>query len=219
MRMLRMCTWLMCASLVACTTPPEIKQALVAKDQAYAENVRLMEQYRELVINIDERIAYWHHYLRAHELLDAAIEWATTNPEPSEGAPARKYVDVMKDSLGDKLITLVNDVRFPHLPGRKGSDGTVVFFETAPAAGGEKTKNMEKLIGKLPELVAAIEERVEADYRVIVKQRDLSAFDDYETNVAALRRINAMIKNYLDIDVTVKRTDVKEFADAIRALR
>jgi hypothetical protein len=37
--------------------------------------------------------------------------------------------------------------------------------------------------------------------------------------VAALRRINAMIKSYLDIDVTVKRTDVKELADAIRTLR
>ena len=32
---------------IGCATPPEVKQALVAKDQAYAENERLMQQYRE----------------------------------------------------------------------------------------------------------------------------------------------------------------------------
>ena len=34
---------------LGCSTPPEVKQALIAKDQGYAENQRLMEQYRELV--------------------------------------------------------------------------------------------------------------------------------------------------------------------------
>ena len=48
---------------------------------------------------------------------------------------------------------------------------------------------------------------------------DLSAFDHYTTNVAGLRRINSMIKQYLDIDVTVRREDVKELADAIKAVQ
>ena len=29
---------------VGCATPPEVKQALIAKDQAYVENERLMQQ-------------------------------------------------------------------------------------------------------------------------------------------------------------------------------
>jgi hypothetical protein len=47
----------------------------------------------------------------------------------------------------------------------------------------------------------------------------MTAFDDYRTNVAALRRINAMIKQYLDIDVTIKQDDVKQLVDAMRTLR
>ena len=31
---------------IGCATPPEVKQALVAKDQAYAENARLMNIHR-----------------------------------------------------------------------------------------------------------------------------------------------------------------------------
>ena len=42
---------------VGCATPPEIKQALVAKDQAYVENERLMQQYRELVGHVTPGIS------------------------------------------------------------------------------------------------------------------------------------------------------------------
>ncbi len=45
---------------VGCATPPEVKQALVAKDQAYAENERLMQQYRELVGNVTARHQLWY---------------------------------------------------------------------------------------------------------------------------------------------------------------
>lgn len=55
MRMLRLGILVMCALLAACTTAPEIKQALAAKDQAYGEHQRLMQQYRELVSNITAR--------------------------------------------------------------------------------------------------------------------------------------------------------------------
>ena len=33
---------------VGCATPPEVKQALVAKDQAYVENERLMQHRPDL---------------------------------------------------------------------------------------------------------------------------------------------------------------------------
>ena len=52
--------------LSACTTPPEIKQALATKDQAYAENERLMQQYRD---------AFSSPYMAAgRRLLDTIIE-------------------------------------------------------------------------------------------------------------------------------------------------
>lgn len=66
----------------------------------------------------------------------------------------------------------------------------------------------------LPDLTRTIEKKVQADYAQIV-QVDSTAFEDYQKNLAALRRINAMIKRYLDIDVTAKPPqDVKEIAEA-----
>ena len=80
MRMLRICSWLICASFAACTTPPEIKQALAAKDQAYAENEQLMQQYRELVGNITTRHQQWYRFVQTRLKLNLALQWATTNP-------------------------------------------------------------------------------------------------------------------------------------------
>ncbi len=48
---------------------------------------------------------------------------------------------------------------------------------------------------------------------------DLTAFDQYRNNVGALRRINAIIKQYLDIDVTLSRDEVQSLAEAVRTLR
>ena len=61
------------ALLTACATPPEIKQALAAKDQAYAENERLMQQYRELVSNITTRHLQWYRYVQTRLKLDLAF--------------------------------------------------------------------------------------------------------------------------------------------------
>ena len=57
MRMLRICTCMICAVLAACTTPPEIKQALVAKDQAYAQNEQLMEQQRAFLVSKHDHLS------------------------------------------------------------------------------------------------------------------------------------------------------------------
>ena len=48
---------------------------------------------------------------------------------------------------------------------------------------------------------------------------DLTAFDHYRTNVDVLRRINGLIKQYLDIDVTLSQTETQSLADAIRTVR
>jgi uncharacterized protein YfkK (UPF0435 family) len=77
---------------------------------------------------------------------------------------------------------------------------------------------MNNLMQRLPELIARIERRVAKDSEAS-SSVDLTAFDRYRTNVEALRRINAVIKQYLDIDVTLSRNEVQSLADELRTLR
>lgn len=230
MRMLHICSWIICASFAACTTPPEIKQALVAKDLAYGENARLMNIHRELLVNIDTRYWYWYRYAKKLALLDNALKWATTDPDPPEklverlakgGMPMEKareqarlmHTTVLKLELGtpDTLLKVINAIRLKDLPERKDKDGIVAF---------EKGQgDMNKLVQGIPELIQAIQENVEAEYQEENKAADYSAFDDYQTNLAALRRINGMTKRYLDIDVTVKGDDLQQLTESVKALR
>jgi uncharacterized protein YfkK (UPF0435 family) len=78
--------------------------------------------------------------------------------------------------------------------------------------------DMNNLLQKLPELIGRVEQRVAKDSQAS-STVDLTAFDQYRTNVEALRRINAIIKQYLDIDVTLSRSEVQSVAEAARALR
>ncbi|MEK9142068.1 MAG: hypothetical protein AAB308_13525 [Nitrospirota bacterium] len=194
---------------LGCATPPEVKQALIAKDQAYAENERLMQQYRELVGNVTERHVRWYRYVQTRQKLSLALQWATTSPKQTDVADA----DLTKDDadlLGPEVIALVNDIRLKNLPERKGPNGQVVFV----AGNGD----MNNLLQKLPELIGRVEDRVAKDSQV-PSTVDLTAFDQYRTNVEALRRINAIIKQYLDVDVTVSRNEVQSLAEAVRGLR
>jgi hypothetical protein len=194
---------------IGCATPPEVKQALIVKDQAYAGNERLMQQYRELVANVTERHLQWYRYVQTRQKLSLALQWATTNPKQTDVPDA----DLTKDDadlLGPEVIGLINDIRLKNLPERKGPNGQVVFV----AGNGD----MNNLLHKLPDLVGRIEDRVAKDSQV-PSNVDLTAFDQYRTNVEALRRINAIIKQYLDVDVTVSRNEVQALADAMRGLR
>ncbi|MBI4001961.1 MAG: hypothetical protein HY348_09270 [Nitrospira defluvii] len=207
--MLRICSWVICASLAACTTPPEIKQALVAKDQAYAENEQLMQQYRELVGNITTRHQQWYRFVQTRLKLDLALQWATTNPRRSD-VPDADLTQDDADLLGPKVIAVINEIRLKSLPERKGPNGQPVF-----QAG---SSDMSNLIQKLPELITQVEQRVATDSQA-PSAVDLTVFDKYRTNVGALRRINSIIKQYLDIDVTLSRTDTQGLADALRQVR
>jgi hypothetical protein len=194
---------------VGCATPPEIKQALVAKDQAYVENERLMQQYRELVSNVTARHQLWYRYVQTRLKLNLALQWATTNPKLAGVADAELTKDDA-DLLGPDVIALVNDMRLKQLPERKDHTGQTIFL-----AG---TGDMSNLVQKLPELIARIEQRVTKDSQSS-SALDLTAFDQYRTNVEALRRINGVIKQYLDIDVTLPQEDVQSLADALRTIR
>jgi hypothetical protein len=112
--------------------------------------------------------------------------------------------------LGPEVIALINEIRLKNLPDRKGPNGQVVF-----QAG---TGDMSNLLQKLPELLSRIEQRVTKDSQAS-STLDLTAFDQYRTNVGALRRINAIIKQYLDIDVTLPRDEVQSIVEAVRTLR
>jgi hypothetical protein len=194
---------------IGCTTPPEIKQALIDKDQAYAENERLMQQYRELVGNITERHQQWYRYVQTRLTLNLALQWATTNPKLTDVGDAELAEDDA-DLLGPETITLINEIRLKNLPERKGPTGQVVF----QAGMGD----MNNLLQKLPELVGRVEQRVAKDSQAS-STVDLTVFDQYRTNVEAVRRINAIIKQYLDIDVTLPRNEMQSIAEAVRTLR
>lgn len=193
---------------IGCATPPEIKQALVAKDQAYAENERLMQQYRELVSNVTARHQLWYRYVQTRLKLNLALQWATTNPKLTGVADAELTKDDA-DLLGPEVLAVVNDMRLKQLPERKDHTGQTVFL-----AG---TGDMTNLMQKLPELIARIELRVAKDSQPS-STVDLTVFDQYRTNVEALRRINGVIKQYLDIDVTLPQEDVQSLADAVRTI-
>jgi hypothetical protein len=194
---------------LGCATPPEVKQALIAKDQAYAENERLMQQYRELVSNVTKRHHQWSRYVHTRLMLDQALLWATTNPKVTDVADA-EVVTADAEVLGPKVISTVNELRLKNLPERKGTNGQVVF-----QAG---VGDMNNLLQKLPELIGRIEQRV-VEKSQVSSTVDLTVFGQYRTNVEALRRINAVIKQYLDIDVTLSRNDVQSLADSVQALR
>ena len=209
MRMLRIAGALVLASLAACSTPPEVKQALAGKDHAYAENEQLMQQYRELVSHITTRHLQWYRYVQTRLKLDLALQWATTNPRVAD-VPDAAMAEDDAATLGPDVLTLINAIRLKSLPERKGPTGQPLF---AAGAG-----DMSNLVQQLPDLIARVEQHVAGGAQV-PQTVDLTAFDRYRNNVEALRRLNGLIKQYLDIDVTLSRSDTQSLADALRAVR
>lgn len=204
---------------IGCTTPPEVKQALIAKDQAYAENARLMDMHRQLLETIDQRYAYWYQYTKQLALLNLALKWATTDPGPADEAGRGALVSATIKEFGtapdmrSALIHAINSMRLKDLPERKDKQGTIVF---------EKGQgDMNSLIREIPTLINVIHTQVEAERKIEENTRptDYSGFDDYQTNLAALRRLNGMVKRYLDIDVTIDKADIRQLSESVKALR
>jgi hypothetical protein len=182
-------------------------------DQGYVENLQMMQQYRQLVNNIHERHRYWFQYAKHRLLIDLALRsmtqdyWRSTDTRPKEA-----YVDATAMVLGDPLVKVVNELRLASLKSHHGSDGSLKFEAGKPG------NTAGKIVGRLPEVVNLVTEKVNQDYKKIVTGK-MSHFDSYRTNVGALRQINATIKRYLDIDVTVAPEDISEIARAIRQLQ
>jgi hypothetical protein len=114
--------------------------------------------------------------------------------------------------LGDDLLCVVNELRLAGLAAQKDSEGVVKFGAGRPG------NSVGKIVERLPEVVNRVVEKADKDYKKTATG-DMSYFDAYCTNVSALRQINATIKRYLDIDVTIAPKDVSEIAKSIRQLR
>ncbi len=84
---------------IGCTTPPEIKQALIDKDQTYAENQRLMQQYRELVGNVTQRHQQWYRYVQTRLKRggsgnsDSMVSGSLASPTPPGGGEPKERGD------------------------------------------------------------------------------------------------------------------------------
>jgi len=196
--------------LSGCATPPPVKQSVAAMDQAYADNARMMGQYRSLVNEVNERYEYWYKHVTQRGLLNLALAWIATDPAANRNEDLTSaLVDATAEQLGPALVQQVNALRFPGLPERAGTASSF-------AAGGDG--DVTKTAQALPRLVRLVNQRVDAQYAAL-SANDLSGFDAYARNVAALRQINASIRDYLDVDLPVEPRDVGEIAQAIRALR
>jgi hypothetical protein len=196
--------------LSGCATPPPVKQSVAAMDKAYADNARMMGQYRSLVNEVNERYEYWYKHVTQRGLLNLALAWIATDPAANRSDDlAKALVDAAADQLGPALVQQVNALRFPDLPERAGAASNF-------AAGGDG--DVTKTAQALPRLVRLVNQRVDEQYAAL-SANDLAGFDAYAKNVAALRQINASIRDYLDVDVQVEPRDVSEIAQAIRSLR
>jgi hypothetical protein len=221
MRLFRICAASAIALLAGCATPPEVKQAVVSMDAGYNDNLKMMQQYRELVTQINERDRTWKRYLDARALLQSALTWATTDPPYDP--------DFHAGLLGPGLVSIVNCVRLHDLPERKGpkgggfaASGKDCRDEALAAQLGDRSGKLTGIIQALPRIVIEVNKRADERSKAqgdLAKVTSLQGFDDYRTNVRALKAVNSTIQRYIEIDVTVKPDDINEIAASIRQLR
>src|SRR4051812_7429964 len=79
---------MLCALAPGCATPPEVKQALVAKDDAYAANIELTRKYETLARQYNDRYRYWNQYVQSRLAFHEALRWILLDPRPlTTGGP------------------------------------------------------------------------------------------------------------------------------------
>jgi len=196
--------------LSGCATPPPVKQSVAAMDRAYADNARMMTQYRGLVNAVNERYEYWYKHVTQRGLLNLALVWIATDPAANRSDDmASALVDATAQQLGPELMREVNKLRFADLPARTGASAA---FDAG--SDGDVTKTAQAL----PRLVRLVNRQADAQYAMLAAN-DMAGFDAYARNVAALRQINASIRDYLDVQIDVEPRDIGEIAQAIRSLQ
>src|SRR5262249_30706254 len=158
------------------------------------------------VVGLNARQQSWYQYVSVRATLDLALQLAATDPRDADQP---RLVDAWAGILGPDIVAYVNTIRLNGLPERRGTSAVLAARQAPP----------DQLFRGIPALADKVRARVSANAKTVLPPADLSPFDTYDTNVRALRQINAIITRYLEIDVTVKPQDVKDIADSIRALR
>jgi len=185
-----------------CATPQEVKQATVALDDGYRNNLELMQKYRDTLESFNQLHHTWARYIHRRLLLSLAVDWATVDPGPNVPDAVMKAT---RDELGDEVLAWINRNRLIGLPAR------------GPLASG--SAKLDALVQGLPALTNLVRERVDSQ---IASQKDFQssvAFDEYARRMGVLRNANAAVRGYLGVDVTVSKDDVKDIADSIKKLR
>jgi hypothetical protein len=215
---------LFCLILNGCATPKPIGQAITDIDKGYTQNSKLMNQYKQLAENINKRYEYWGLYIGQRHLLNISLRTMLSDVKDDEVETTIKLLgaDLENEIYTSELIKLVNELRVGNLKKEiikvpvedTGSADTkdIVVFEA-----GNQDNDTNKIIARMPDIVAACTRQAPKTFNI--KKWDISAFDNYHKDVAYLQNINKHIKNYLDIDVTVKAEDIDEISEAIRQLQ
>ena len=188
-------------SFLGCATPSAIKEATVVLDDGYRGNLRMMSQYQQLVAQINERHELWWKYARRRTLLKIALENATTDSRVPDEGLNESVADELRLQLGAALVEQINSIRLIGLPERRGTDGDVIF------EAGHSSRRFTGIAESIPSLINAIDKQVDREYKSLVSE-DKEGYRVYRTNVSALRRINATIQRYLNVDLTVPREDI-----------
>ncbi len=202
--MIRARTVLLLSVLYAtgCATPQEVKRATVALDEGYRNNLETVEKYRDTIQSIKRLHYNWARYIKGRLLLSLAVDWATLDPPPSENEAVMKATH---EQLGDDIVAWVNKNRLAGLRPH------------GPLAAG--TAKLDRLVHALPALANLVRKKVDADLASDKDIQSLASFDKYANRVALLRSANAAVRDYLAVDITVSKEDVKEIADSIKHLR
>lgn len=205
--------------LAGCATPANVKQALVAKDEAYKQNAELMRQYARLADSYEERARVWFVHTQTRLKLLSAISWITSTPQAPPKPPdmsSQKWQELLAhrwnahaEVLGEQMVKQLNSLRFSGLP----AAGDFKAGTSTPKG------DMTRLLQSVPTLARLATEKAEAEWAASLGQRSgPSPFDEYVADVGSLRQLNKAVRAYLEIDIGPSDEDVREIAAAIREL-
>ena len=208
--------------LTGCATPKPIKEAVGEIDKGYDQNLKLMNQYKQIAVNINKRYEFWAFYIGQRQLLDLSLRAILEDIEDDEVEIILKLLgaDPNNEVYDSELIKLVNELRV---------EGLRAEMLLVPSTGankevfkaGQPNNNTGEVVRRMPEIVGACSRQAPKTFDINAAREALgmNVFDTYHKNVAYLKEINRHIKNYLDIDITVKPEDVAEISKSIRQLQ
>ena len=171
---------LLLSLLSGCATPPEVKQALIAKDQAYQQNAQLMEQYREL-------LAVEPDYYRAQYNLGLALLAQGRN---EEAAAALERAVEIRARLGLDEPTIFNSLGWARYLAGDLARAEAAYLEGVKLAPRNSRASNQKLFNNLGALYLR-QGRLDDAEAVLVRARDEFGSVQAESNLEMVRSLRA----------------------------